>query len=91
MKEVVRVFWDDWDNRDGNHIFVLYADGSYENIIVKLGGGSIITNDNRKQFTRFRKFAKISTFSIGTNKKGEITSWLNKKIMEFREKEWEES
>lgn len=94
MKDVVRVFWDDWDNRDGNHIFVLYEDGTFENIIVKLGSGGIRTNDNRKQFTKFRKFARISTFGIGPNKKGEITGWLNKKVMEFREKEekeWEKN
>ena len=86
-KTIKRVFWDDWGYiKNPFDLYILYDDGSYENYKVTLKNlwWSAEPNRQRKVFTRFRKFAKITTLGILTRGM-EVHKWLDLKTKEFDE------
>lgn len=92
IKNVERIFWDDWGYMSAPFdLYILYNDGTYENYKVNIyNSGSFDQKENRKEFTKFRKYARIDTLGIRTREDLTVTEWLDKKVIEFRNKQEEE-
>jgi hypothetical protein len=89
---IVRWFWDDWGYMSSYNLYILYDNGEYENYKVEYEGRPYSDHpDCRKEFTEFRKFARINSLNPRYfNSKEEVHEYLDRKVAEFAKKKQEE-